>query len=108
MLNTPQVKLIQRVLCVPAQSEQLAKFQVDLSGRKQAHITADVVDDVLRSISYLDDINPSRMARQTDTNVNTMSQYVRGECSPATNRFVRILRKLGYDLHIVKRNDSAE
>lgn len=85
-----------------SESPELAKFQTDLSGRGQARISIPVADQVIGSISLLDDKSSAQISRDCNLNAMTANRYVRGEGSPRLVVLARMLSKLGYSLYIVK------
>lgn len=84
-------------------SKELAEFQKALTGRGQARILIPIADEVIGSISYLDEKNSSVIGRICNIARITANRYVRGETSPRLVVLVRMLDKLGYDLYIVKK-----
>lgn len=92
---------------MPKVSEDLARFQIALQEGQVAQVTPKVATEVFSSISYLDDITPTAMARKMKTTKNSACAWVRDLRTPNFNRFVHLMDRLGYDVMIQKKVDPS-
>ena len=89
---------------MPTPSElALRDFQVKLSSKKQAEICPEVTSDVIKSVAVLEDLSSASIARKTGIHLRTMQNYFRGARNPSISKFVRIMNRLGYTVHLVHR-----
>jgi len=85
---------------------KLRDFQVGLSAQGQAEISPEVTREVYQTLQMSTDLSTNKLRQMLGHHLRTMQRYVSGYMSPTMCVFVRDMNRMGYTVHLVKKDGT--